>query len=374
MDCDIIVIGAGISGAAAGYYLAAGRRVVLLEREAQPGYHSTGRSAALYEPSLGNATVRAFDIASGPFLKAPPAGFCEAPILTPRGELTICDADNRPILDDLLALNGIGGNEIREIDVDRALAMIPLIRHEGLRWAAYEPGVMDIDVHALHRGFLKGLVARGGQLICDAPVTGADRRAGIWRVQAGSDRFCAPILVDAAGAWADHVAALAGVAPLGLQPKRRTAAILPAPDGVDVRSWPVLGAAGEDAYLNSHAGKLLASPGDATPVEPQDVQPEELDVAIMVDWVERKTTMTVRRIERRWAGLRTFAPDNSPVMGEDPSMPGFWWLAGQGGYGIMMSESLGRSLAALMHEGELPADVRASGATIEAIHPRRFKA
>src|SRR5579871_6111812 len=373
MNYDVLIVGAGISAAAAGYYLAGDRRVLILEGEAQPGYHSTGRSAALYEPSLGNATVRAFDIASGRFLKSPPAGFSAAPILTPRGELTICEDGNRPILDDLLALDGIGGNEIREIGIDEALAMIPLIRRDGLRWAAYEPGVMDIDVHGLHQGFLKGFAARGGKLISDARVTRAERRAGTWQVSAGSEQFAAPILINAAGAWADQVAALAGVAPIGLQPKRRTAVILPAPDGIDVRRWPVMGVAGEDAYLNSHAGKILASPGDATPVEPQDVQPEELDVAILVDWVERRTTMTVRRIERRWAGLRTFAPDNCPVMGEDPSMAGFWWLAGQGGYGIMMSESLGRSLATLMNEGELPADVRALGATIEAIGPGRLR-
>jgi len=373
MECDILIVGAGISGAAAGYHLAGKRRVVLLEGEAQPGYHSTGRSAALYEPSLGNAIVRALDIASGHFLKSPPAGFSEAPILTPRGELTICDADRRPILEDLLALDGIGGNEIREISVGQALALIPLIRPEALRWAAYEPGVMDIDVHGLHQGFLKGFAARGGRLLCDAPMTKAERRRGLWQVRAGSDQFSAPLLIDAAGAWADRVAALAGVAPLGLQPKRRTAAILPAPEGVDVRPWPVMGAAGENAYLNSHAGKILASPGDATPVEPQDVQPEELDVAVLVDWVERKTSMTVRRIERRWAGLRTFAPDNCPVMGEDPSMAGFWWLAGQGGYGIMMAESLGRSLASLLNEGELPADVRALGVSIAAIGPGRLR-
>ena len=374
MDCDVVIVGAGISGAAAGYYLSQKQRVVLLEAEAQPGYHSTGRSAALYEPSLGNAIVRAFDIASGPFLKAPPPGFTDGPILTPRGELNVCEAEHRAELDRLLALDGIGGAVIREIDITQAMAKIPLLRREGLRWASYEPGVMDIDVHALHQGYLRSLAARGGKVVCDARVSRAERRTGVWHVEAGNLQLTAAILIDAAGAWADEVAALAGVAPVGLQPKRRTAAILPAPDGVDVRSWPVLGVAGDDAYLNAHAGKLLASPGDATPVPPQDIQPEELDVAIMVDWVERRTTMNVRKIERRWAGLRTFAPDNAPVMGEDPAMPGFWWLAGQGGYGIMMSESLGRSLASLLEGGELPADVRALGATAETIGPARLRA
>ena len=373
MSFDIIIIGAGISGAGAGYALAGGRRILLLEGEPQPGYHSTGRSAAVYEPNLGNAVVRAFNIASGAFLKSPPPGLTEGPLMTPRGELTVCDAENRPALDTLLALDGAGCNSVREIPVDEATAMIPVLRREDMRWAAYEPGVMDMDVHAIHRGFLKGFAARGGRLLCDAPVRRIERRAGLWHVEAGSESLAAPVVINAAGAWADSVAALAGIAPLGLQPKRRTAIILPPPEGFDVRPWPVLGVAGEEAYLNSQSGKLLASPGDATPVEPQDVQPEEMDVAILVDWIERRTTITVRRIERRWAGLRTFARDKAPVAGEDPTAPGFWWLAGQGGYGIMMSESLGRSLARLMTAGELPADVRALGVTPEAIGPQRLR-
>jgi D-arginine dehydrogenase len=372
-DCDILIVGAGISGAAAGYALAGKRRVVLLEGEAQPGYHSTGRSAALYEPSLGNATVRALSSASRGFLATPPPGFAEQPLLTPRGELTVADGERRAALDALLALNGQFGAELREISAAAACAKVPILRRDEIRWAAYEPGVMDMDVHAIHRGFLKSFATRGGRLVCDAPVRRIQRRNGVWQVEAGAESFSAPIVVDAAGAWAEAVAGLAGLAPLGLQPKRRTAIILPAPDGQDVRAWPVLGFAGEDAYLNSQSGKLLASPGDATPVEPQDVQPEELDVALLVDWLERRTTLTVRRIERRWAGLRTFASDNSPVVGEEPAAPGFFWLAGQGGYGIMMAESLSRSLASLLLEGELPPDISELGVTAEAIGPARFR-
>jgi D-arginine dehydrogenase len=180
-------------------------------------------------------------------------------------------------------------------------------------------------------------------------------------------------LINAAGAWADAVAAMAGLAPLGMQPRRRTAAILPAPDGYDPSFWPVLCVAGEAGYLNPQRGRLLASPGDATPTVPQDVQPEELDIALLVDWVERHTTLQIRRIERRWAGLRTFVPDESPVIGEDPTATGFWWLAGQGGYGIMMSESLGRSLAELISSGELPADVQALGVTPAMVAPGRLR-
>ena len=372
MNFDIVIIGAGIAGAGAGYALAGQRKILLLEGEPQPGYHSTGRSAALYEPNLGNATVRAFNIASGPFLKSPPAGFAEGPLMTPRGELTICDGENRPALERLLALDGAGGNKVNEISLEEAASLVPVIRREDIRWAAYEPEVMDMDVHAIHRGYLKGFAGRGGKLLCDAPVRRIERRNGLWRIEAGSEVAAAPLLINAAGAWADSVAALAGLPPLGLQPKRRTAVILPPPDGHDVRDWPVLGVAGDEAYLNSQSGKLLASPGDETPVEPQDVQPEEIDVAMLVDWIERRTTIQVKRIEQRWAGLRTFAPDNAPVAGEDPAAPGFWWLAGQGGYGIMMSESLGRSLAALILEGELPQDVRALGVTAEAVAPGRF--
>ncbi len=373
MDFDIVIIGAGISGAAAGYALASSRKVLLLEGESQPGYHSTGRSAAVYEPNFGNATVRAFNIASAAFLTSPPAGFADGPLVTPRGELTICDADRRPALDALLALDGLGGNRVREIALEEAAAMIPVVNLEGVRWAAYEPGVMDMDVHAIHRGFLKGFAALGGRLLCDAPVRRIERRAGLWHVEAGGEKIAAPLIVNAAGAWADSVAALAGLPPLGLEPRRRTAVILPPPDGLDVRAWPVLGVAGEEAYINSNSGKLLASPGDATPVEPQDVQPEEMDVALLVDWIERRTTLRVRRIERKWAGLRTFAPDKAPVAGEDPAGPGFWWLAGQGGYGIMMSESLGRTLASLMLDGRLPADVAALGVATAAIAPGRLR-
>lgn len=374
MDCDILIIGAGISGAGAAYALGAKRRIVMLEGESQPGYHSTGRSAELYEPVLGNATVRCFNAASGAFLGSPPPGFADRPLMTRRGELTVADGEGRAALDRLLMLNGSSGHEVREISADEAAAMVPILRRDLVRWAALEPEVMDMDVHALHQGFLRGFARNGGTLVCDAPAKRIERKNGAWRVEAGGQSYSSPLVVNAAGAWADEVARLAGLAPLGLQPKRRTAAILPAPEGIDTEEWPVTGFAGEPGYVKPETGKLLVSLGDATPVKPQDIQPEELDVAILVDWFEKKTTMTVRRVERSWAGLRTFAPDNSPVLGEDPAGPGFWWLAGQGGYGIMMSESLGRSLAGLLLRGEFPVDIRALGVDLADISPQRFSA
>lgn len=377
MKYQIVIIGAGMAGAAAGYALARARGsangIVLLERESQPGYHSTGRSAALYEPTLGTPTVRAFNIASASFLRSPPAGFADGALLSRRGELTIANDGQRATLEEMLALDGLGGHAIREISSAEALAKLPILRPELVRFACYEPDVMDMDVNAMHQGFLRGFTGNGGRLVSNAGIARIERTGSTWRVTVGGETIEADAVVNAAGAWADEIAALAGVRMLGLQPKRRTAAILPAPEGYDIHGWPVFGVAGEHGYFKPEAGKLLASPGDATPVEPQDVQPEELDIAILVDWYETKTNQTVRRVERRWAGLRTFAPDNSPVLGEDPDQPGFWWLAGQGGYGIMMAESLGRGLAGLMQTGELPDDLRALGVSPMDISPRRFR-
>jgi len=376
MTYDIAIIGAGMAGAAAGYALARSRGsangIILVERESQPGYHSTGRSAALYEPALGNATVRAFNTASAAFLRSPPPGFTERALLTRRGELTIADDSQRGALEEMLALDGLGGHVIREISAAEALAKLPILRPELVQFACYEPDVMDMDVNAIHQGFLRGIAAQGGKLICNAEIAGIERTGPAWRVTTDSETIQAKAIVNAAGAWADEVAALAGAKKIGLQPKRRTAAILPAPEGFDIHGWPVFGVAGEAGYFKPEAGKLLVSPGDATPVEPQDIQPEELDVAILVDWYETKTNQTVRRVERRWAGLRTFAPDNSPVLGEDPDRSSFWWLAGQGGYGIMMAESLGRGLASLMYHGQLPEDLRALGVSSADISPARF--
>jgi D-arginine dehydrogenase len=373
MDCDILIIGAGISGAAAAYAIGGSRRVIMLEGEFQPGYHATGRSAALYEPALGTVTVQRFNAASGSFLRSPLLGFADRPLMTRRGGLTIADAEGRPALDRLLKLDVPSGHAVQELTAEAAVAMVPILRRDLVHWAALEPGVMDMDVHAIHQGYLRGFASAGGKLVCDAPVKRIERRNGLWETEAAGQSFRAPIVVNAAGAWADEVARSAGLSPLGLQAKRRTVVILPAPDGLDTREWPVTTFAGEAGYLKPEAGKLLVSPGDATPVEPQDIQPEELDVALLVDWFENKTTMSVKRVERQWAGLRTFASDDSPVLGEDPDAAGFHWLAGQGGCGIMMSESLGRSLASLLLRGELPADIRALGVDPADISPRRLR-
>jgi D-arginine dehydrogenase len=371
-SCIFLVIGAGISGAAAGYELAAHGKVVMLEVETVPGYHSTGRSAALYTKNFGNTTVRALNRASLPFLSAPPPGFAEHPLLTPRGVLTIAKAEQRAEIDTLLEIGAPDGS-IVEVAQARALELALHLRPDAVAFGAYEAGVMDMDVAAIHQGFLRGLKARGGTVLCDAGVAELERRNGAWHARTASGAFAAPIVVNAAGAWAEKIGAMAGARPVGLVPKRRTAIIVDLPNGMDPRRWPAVDEAGYGCYCKPESGRMMASPADETPIEPCDVQPEDYDVAVIADWMERKTLIPVRRIVRKWAGLRSFVADHSPVCGFDDAADGFFWLCGQGGYGIMMASSLGRTTASLITRGELPEDVEDAGVTTADIGPQRLR-
>jgi D-arginine dehydrogenase len=368
---DAIVIGAGISGAAAAYELAAERRVLMLEAESRPGYHSTGRSAALYTPNYGNDVVRALILAGRPFLDRPPAGFAEHAMVKPRGAVAIAGPADDEIFEERLALSG-PGHEIREITPEEAIRQVPILRREGIARALQEIDIEDMDVAAIHQGFLTGFRRRGGELACDARVDRLERRQGVWQIRAGEIAASAPILINAAGAWADEIAALAGLAPVGLVPKRRTAILVDLPPGSDPGRWPALDDCGNEHYFRPDSGtRLMVSPGDETPSPPCDAQPDEMDVAHLVDWLERTTTLQVRRLVHQWAGLRSFVADHSPVVGADPQADGFYWLAGQGGYGIMLAEPLARGLKGLIEAGRLPADLVHHGATAQALAPRR---
>jgi D-arginine dehydrogenase len=373
---DAIVIGAGISGAAAAYELAAGRKVLMLEAESRPGYHSTGRSAALYTPNYGNATVRALILAGRPFLDRPPAGFASHPTLKPRGAIAIAGPDDNAAFEERMALSG-PGHEIHEIAPEEAVRQVPILKRDGIARALYEVDIEDMDVAAIHQGFLTGFRHRngesgGGELVCDARVERIERKKGAWQVRAGDLAAEAPILVNAAGAWADEIAALAGLPPVGLVPKRRTAILVDLPAGADPGRWPALDDCGNEHYFRPDSGtRLMVSPGDETPSPPCDAQPDDMDVAYLVDWLERTTTLQVRRLAHQWAGLRSFVADHSPVVGPDPQGEGFYWLAGQGGYGIMLAAPLARGLRNLIDRGELPADLIAHGARAEALAPRR---
>ena len=368
---DAVVIGAGISGAAAAYEVAVGRRVLMLEAESRPGYHSTGRSAALYTPNYGNDVVRALILAGRPFLERPPAGFADHPVVKPRGAVGIAGPNDNAAFDERLALSG-PGHEIHEIAPEEAVRQVPILRREGIARALYEPDIEDMDVAAIHQGFLTGFRLRGGELACDARVDRIDRRRGGWQVRAGDLAATAPILINAAGAWADEIAGLAGLPPVGLVPKRRTAILVDLSPGTDPTHWPALDDCGNEHYFRPDSGtRLMVSPGDETPSPPCDAQPDEMDVAYLVDWLERTTTLQVRRLPHQWAGLRCFVADQSPVVGPDPLADGFYWLAGQGGYGIMLAAPLARGLKGLIESGELPPDLIEHGATSEALAPRR---
>ena len=372
VSTDVVVIGAGIAGASLGHFLAPYRRTVLLERESQPGYHSTGRSAALFFESYGTPQVRALTLASRAFLDAPPAGFADGPILAPRGALLVAapgeDAGLAEAWDVLRATSPRG----ELLDARAARALVPALREDSVLGAAYEPDAADIDVHRLHHGFLRSVRRSGGSIVGDAEVTAIarDERRGVWRVDAGSARYEAPVVVDAAGAWCDRVAALAGARPIRLVPKRRSIFTFAPPGDVESARWPLFGGLGDSWYVKPDAGMLLGSPANADPVEPQDVQPEELDIALAIDRIERATTLAVRP-RRRWAGLRSFVADGDLVGGFADDAPGFFWLAAQGGYGIQTAAAMGEACAALVRGEPLPARIAAFGVTADALAPSR---
>ncbi|MEY4100671.1 MAG: hypothetical protein RL300_1842 [Pseudomonadota bacterium] len=369
---DVLIIGAGMAGASAAYFLAPHAKVTLLERESQPGYHSTGRSAALYSETYGNATVRAITTASRSFYFCPPEGCSPYPLVTPRGALIVGGvADHEALRQTLETMRALVPN-IEWWTQDRILQRVPVLRPEAAIHGVYEPDAMDMDVHAIHQGFLRGARAAGAQVVCDAGVSRIHHDGHAWCVETAAGRFSAPVLVNAAGAWCDEVAQLAGVKPVGLVPMRRTALTCEVPTSLPIQDWPLVIDAAESFYFKPEAGLLLVSPANADPVPPQDVQPEELDVAIAVDRLEIATTLQIRQVWRKWAGLRSFVADKTPVVGYAPDAPGFFWLAGQGGYGIQTAPAMGELAAALVRNLSVPPVMAALGVRQEALAAGRF--
>ena len=367
---DIIVIGAGIAGASVAAHLAETRSVLLLEREERPGYHSTGRSAALFTEIYGSAPIRALTRASRKFLFEPPPGFAQGPLTRPRGCMHIATAAQLEALGRFRAAPDIA-RATRALDPAAARSLCPVLREDYVAGAVYEPDSSDIDVAALHQGYLRLFRSRDGRLVTSAEVSALSRTGNSWSVRAGGETYVAPLLVNAAGAWADSVAALAGIAPIGLEPRRRTAVLVDPPPGVVVTAWPFVSDIEEQFYFKPEAGSLFLSPADETPSAPADAQPDEWDVATAVERIETATTLRIDRLKARWAGLRTFAADRVPVVGFG-SVPGFFWLAGQGGYGIQTSPALARAAAALALGLPLPAELVACGVEAAPMSPARF--
>jgi D-arginine dehydrogenase len=371
-ECDYLIIGAGIAGASAGYEMANQGSVLVLEREDQPGYHSTGRSAALFTENYGPTVIRSLSIASGPFFHHPPEGFTEIPLLEDLGLLFVARKDQRGAFDELLAGCRELTDAIHEVGPEEACRKVPVLDPDYVASAAFDPDSKGMDVNAIHQGFLRGMRARGGEILCDAEALGIEKRGDKWLVRTPQGEFAAPVLVNAAGAWADKVAELVGIGTIGLVPKRRTVIVFDPPQGTDLRGWPLAADTEEQWYFKREGGRFLGSPADETPVEPQDIQPEEIDMALAAERIERATTMEVGQIVRKWAGLRSFVDDKQPVVGFAPDAEGFFWLAGQGGYGIQTSAAMGRVAAGLASGRGLPDDVKALGVTEADLAPARL--
>jgi D-arginine dehydrogenase len=371
---DFLIIGAGIAGASVGYFLAPHGRVVLLEAESQPGYHSTGRSAALFMEGYGTPQVRALTMASRAFLDSPPEGFTEHAVLTPRGAMMVATHGQEDLLSTHWDVLRSMTPRASLLDTAGAMTVVPALRAQCVLGAVLEPDAADMDVHAIHQGYLRGLRRAGGRVICDAQVSSLERRASVWRVRAGSEVYEAPTVVNAAGAWADVVAARAGVRPIGLQPRRRSAFIFAPPEDLHTAAWPLTAGIGEDWYIKPDAGMMLGSPANADPVEPQDVQPEEIDIATAIHRIQEMTTLSIRRPTRTWAGLRSFVADGDLVGGFDVQAPDFFWVAAQGGYGIQTSAAMGEACAALLLKKTIPQHIARFGLNADMLSPKRLAA
>ncbi len=368
-EFDFIVIGAGIAGASAAAHLAQHARVCILEMEERAGYHTTGRSAASYEPYYGPGPVQILTRAAGAFFNAPPSGFADAALFKPRGSLII---EARGQEEDAAAFLKLA-KDVRELDEAELRALYPALRPGYALRGFFDESTGDLDVDLLHRSFLRQFKQAGGKLFVSAGVTAINRTHGTWQVETPQCVFSAKGLVNAAGAWGDHVARLAGVAPLGLVPKRRSIGVIPIAGFADFMAWPFIVDCAESWYAKPQSGKMLVSSADVTPVEAHDAYADDEAIALGIERMMEATTLEVTRVEHRWGGLRTFTADKVPAVGYDPQAEDFFWLVGQGGYGIQSSPALSRLAAALALREPVPEDIAMSGLDLDDILPQRFR-
>jgi len=372
---DFLVCGSGIAGASIACELAPHGRVLVAEQEEAHGYHTTGRSAAMYIESYGAPPVRMLTAASRAFFDAPGDGFATYPLLTRRGCLTIAGPDQGPAVEATVASLAAAGVTFSEVSGSEARSLVPALRPEAVARAVFEPNGCDIDTNALHTGFLRQARARGAEFRLAARIERIELVGALWRVRlAGGEAVETRVIVNAAGAWCDQVAMMAGVRPLGLVPKRRTAILIDPPSGMPTAGWPTVMDVDERFYFKPESGRLLASPGDETPSTPLDAAADELDIALCVDRIQKVADIEVRRVVRSWAGLRTFAPDRTPVFGYDPRVEGFFWFGGQGGFGMQTSPAAARLGAALAVRRGVPPDLADRGVEAGAFSPSRFAA
>jgi len=366
---DICVIGGGLAGLSAAAGLATVRSVVLVEREAHWAYHATGRSAALFSESYGNTVVRALTRASRNFYLNSDGS---RPFTQPRGALFVAACAQQESLNALYATLSTASPSVAKLDPAAALRLCPALRSDTLSGALFDPDARDIDVAAVVDYYARQFRANGGRQYRDTEVIGLEHSAGEWNIHAANNQIRATTVVNAAGAWADALARAAGITAAGLEPRRRTAVRVSAGNWT-VAQWPCVIDAAEHWYFRPDAGALLLSPADETLSAPCDAQPDDYDVALAIARVEAATRLVVDRPLSTWAGLRTFAADRTPVVGFDPDAPGFYWLAGQGGYGIQTAPALAQLVLAQMIGSQTPSELAAAGVDATALSPGRLR-
>jgi D-arginine dehydrogenase len=366
---DIIVIGGGIAGTSLAAHLASEKRVVILEMEERPGYHSTGRSAASFEPNYGPPPMLAFTRASASFFGEPPKGFATAALLKPRDSLFLMPEGQEEAAETFL----LHSSDLAEISPRAASEAFPILRETYAKRAFLDINSGDIDVDLLHQGYLRWFKERGGVLALTHQVKGLLYRNHAWQVATEYGIFESPVIVNAAGAWGDVVAKLGGVKPVGLVPKRRSVGVIPMDDVEGFMDWPQVTDVAETWYCKPQSGKLLVSSADATPVEPHDAYADDMAIAEGIERLTTATSLEVTRLGHRWGGLRSFVADGNPVIGFDATSEGFFWLVGQGGYGIQSSPALSETAAALLLGRPLPVNVVGHGLELKDVEPARLR-
>lgn len=369
---DVVIIGGGIAGVTAAYDLAETHNVVLLEQEAELAHHTTSRSAALYLENEGGPINHRLSTASRSFLEDPPEDV-DAPLMTPRGSINVGPVSMSDALREQARIGAEITPTIRFLQGSELTDICPVLRPDRAEVGVYEPLAMTVDVMALHQLFLRGARRRGAAVQRSARVEGLTRSGDVWVAKTAGGTFAAPVIVNAAGAWGDVVGAMAGAAPIGLTPRRRTAFTTTITH--DPNPWPFIYGSDADAncYFKPEAGnQLLCSLADETPSEPCDAKPREIDIALAIDRINALTTLDIRSVNTTWAGLRTFAPDRHPVLGWDDQVDGFCWMVGQGGCGIVTSPAAGRAIGSIVRSTDLHPEMVDLGLTKQQLGPRRI--
>lgn len=366
---EVIIIGGGIAGISAGAQISRHCDVTIVEKESTMGFHATGRSAAVFAPAYGNQVVRNLTVASENFYRSPHNSFTEVPLLKPRDGIFVASHNQQRSLTNMLR----DSSHLSELSANELVHRVPIIDGSKVHSGALDSTSGDLDVDAILQGFMRQFRSNGGKLVLGAEVQSITRQRGLWHFTTPTDEYTAPTLVNAAGAWADEVAIMAGVLPLSLTPLRRSALLVDAPPNMDITDWPLVIDVDENFYFKPEAGQLLISPADETPFVPCDAYPDEMDLAVAIDRVQKISQLSVSKINHSWAGLRTFSPDKTFVLGYEPDHEGFFWLAGQGGYGVQSAPALADIACHLICGSNSIVSKHDRDQHLEDLSPQRFR-